>query len=143
MCIPSLVETMSGLAFSNCGIREIRVAEGNRHFRVLADCLLSFDGRSLVRYFGRDRSIRIDRDIEVICRTAFDFLPASRVSNSGVTLNSGGLNTSHFPDAADFSQFVSQLSFTPLMFQRLAALAFGTFAVPTAIGIFGHHVGLY
>jgi hypothetical protein len=72
ICLPSLVDTIDGSAFGDSGICEIRVSEGNRHFRVSGDFLLSFDGRSLIQYFGRDSSVRIDREIEVLCKKAFD-----------------------------------------------------------------------
>jgi hypothetical protein len=71
ICIPSLVDTIDGAVFSHSHIGEIRIAEGNRHFRVSGDFLLSFDGRFLFQYFGRSSIINIDDDIEVICGQAF------------------------------------------------------------------------
>jgi hypothetical protein len=75
ICIPSLVDTIAASAFRDSGICAIRVCEGNRHFRVSGDCLLSFDGRYLVQYFGRDGNARIDREVEVVCRKAFRLYP--------------------------------------------------------------------
>jgi hypothetical protein len=71
LCIPVLADRIDGSAFQNSQIREIRAAEGNRHFRVSGSALLDFDGRRLILYFGRDRHLRIDDSIEVICTTAF------------------------------------------------------------------------
>jgi hypothetical protein len=62
---------MDGSAFRDSGIDSIQIAEGNRHFRVSGEFLLSFDGRSLILYFGEDSVVRIPRGIEVICAEAF------------------------------------------------------------------------
>jgi hypothetical protein len=70
ICVPSLVDTIDGSAFSGSGIREIRVADGNRHFRVSENCLVSFDRQVPVHYLGRDRRIRVPRAIEVISKHA-------------------------------------------------------------------------
>jgi hypothetical protein len=71
ICIPSNVKSIDGSAFSESGILEIRVAEGNRHFRVSGEFLTTFDGRSLIRYFGRDSEVKIRCDIERICVGSF------------------------------------------------------------------------
>jgi hypothetical protein len=71
ICIPSNVESIDGSAFSECGILEIRVAEGNRHFRVSGEFLTTFDGTSLIRYFGRDSNVKICCDIERLCVGSF------------------------------------------------------------------------
>jgi hypothetical protein len=69
--LPSLVSTIDGDAFEDSGICDIRIAEGNRHFRVLGDFLLSFDGKSPILYFGVNPIVEVPRDIEVIMPKAF------------------------------------------------------------------------
>jgi hypothetical protein len=64
ICIPPLVDTLDGRAFWRSKIREIRVADGNHHFRVLGGFLLTTEGTSLVRYFGRDRIVPVINEIE-------------------------------------------------------------------------------
>jgi hypothetical protein len=90
ICIPSNVESIDGSAFSESGILEIRVADGNRHFRVSGECLTTSDGTSLIRYFGRDSAVKIGCDIERICTGSFskckqlqelEFESPSRVCN--------------------------------------------------------------
>jgi hypothetical protein len=71
ICIPAFVDAIDGRAFSNSDLREIRIAEGNRHFRVSGGFLLSFDGRLLISYFLRSSNVEIGRDIEVLCKYAF------------------------------------------------------------------------
>jgi hypothetical protein len=75
ICLPPSVDTVDGGAFCGSDVRIIQVAEGNRYFRVSGDFLLSFDGRSLVYYFGRPPIVWIDDDIEVVCKHAFS-IPA-------------------------------------------------------------------
>jgi hypothetical protein len=74
ICIPSSVDTIHASAFDSSDLHEILIAPGNRHFRVTGAFLLSFDGRFLIRYFGRDPIVRIDPQIEVLCRNAFGSL---------------------------------------------------------------------
>jgi hypothetical protein len=71
ICIPSNVESIDGSAFSESRILEIRVAEGSRHLRVCGEFLMTFDGTSLIRYFGRDSEVQIGCDIETICVGSF------------------------------------------------------------------------
>jgi hypothetical protein len=71
ICIPSNVESIDGSAFAESGVLEIRVAKGNRHFRVSGEFLTNFDGTSLIRYFGRDSHVQIGSDIERICVGSF------------------------------------------------------------------------
>jgi hypothetical protein len=65
------VDTIDGEAFYGSDIREIRISEGNHHFRVVGEFLVSFDGKFLHQWLGRDFIIRIPSEIEVICEHAF------------------------------------------------------------------------
>jgi hypothetical protein len=73
--IPSFVADLNYSAFSDSGVREIRVSERSRDFRVSGDFLLSSHGREAVLYFGRDSEIRIDREIEIISGGLFQLSP--------------------------------------------------------------------
>jgi hypothetical protein len=69
--IPLLVDWIAGTAFLDCGIEEIRIAEGNLHFEVSGEFLLTTEGRSLIRYFGRSREVKILREIESLSSSSF------------------------------------------------------------------------
>jgi hypothetical protein len=75
ICLPCFLKTIDRSAFRGSGIRSIQIAEGNEHFRISGDFLLSFDGRSLILYFGRDSIVPIPREIEVICHGVFSVHP--------------------------------------------------------------------
>jgi hypothetical protein len=72
ICIPSSVERIAGSAFGKSGICDIRVAESNKHFVVCGAFLVSSEGRSLIRYFGRDSIVKISGEIEIISSGSFD-----------------------------------------------------------------------
>jgi hypothetical protein len=72
-CIPSLVNRIEGDAFCKTALAEIVISEGNDHFRVYEDFLLSFDARVLILYFGDDSVVQIPDNIEVIGKLAFAF----------------------------------------------------------------------
>jgi hypothetical protein len=71
ICLPCSLKTVDGPAFRDSEIRSIQIAERNEHFRVSREFLLSFDGRSLILYFGSDLAVRIPREVEVVCEEAF------------------------------------------------------------------------
>jgi hypothetical protein len=57
---------LDGSAFVCSAISEIRVAEGNPHFQVCGNFVVSRDGSSLIVYFGRDTDIVVPHDIRVL-----------------------------------------------------------------------------
>jgi hypothetical protein len=71
--IPSSVTTISGATFALSRIQSIYVDEGNSHFHVIGQFLLDFSGKSVIRYFGSDRSICVSRQIEVLREFSFAF----------------------------------------------------------------------
>jgi hypothetical protein len=71
--LPPSVDRIDGSAVVFCGISVIEVAEGNPHFRVCGDFLMTADGKSLIRYLGQDVRIKIGRQIEAISGGAFAF----------------------------------------------------------------------
>jgi hypothetical protein len=86
--LPSFVEAIDGSAFCGCGIREVRIAEDNCHFRMSGDFLLTSDGKTLIRYFGRGSIVRLNCEIEIVSASSFErcieiravqFEPKSRV----------------------------------------------------------------
>jgi hypothetical protein len=83
ICIPSTVESIDGSAFAECEIFEISVAEGSRHFRVSGDFLTSFDGTSIIRYFGGDSHVAIGCAIETISVGSFSFCVTVRTVEFG------------------------------------------------------------
>jgi hypothetical protein len=70
--VPSLVETIDESSFENSDICEVLVAEDNYHFRIAGHFLLRSDVFSALIYFGRDSTVIVPREIEVICGSAFD-----------------------------------------------------------------------
>jgi hypothetical protein len=79
ICIPSFVDQIDGRAFARSGLREIRIAEGNRHFRVCGKCLTNSDGTALVRYFGRASDLTVIGAVEVVCSHAFSYCDLTTV----------------------------------------------------------------
>jgi hypothetical protein len=71
ICLPAFVNGIDGTAFSESAISAIRVDPENRHLRVSDAFLLSFDGAVLIQYLGRDLTVRIPPEIEVIRPRAF------------------------------------------------------------------------
>jgi hypothetical protein len=91
--LPALVEKVSGRAFTGSGIVEIEVAADNRHFRFCGDFLLSFDGQSLVRYFGCSGRVRIPAEIEAIWTYAFTPHPNGKGVRGFVRLDGARFRT--------------------------------------------------
>jgi hypothetical protein len=61
----SSLETIDATAFRESKISAIQIAEGNQHFRVSGSFLLTFDGTSLILYFGEDSTVRIRLEIHL------------------------------------------------------------------------------
>jgi hypothetical protein len=72
MTIPAGTEEIEGSAFANCPIIEIRVAAGNRHFRVEGKMLLTLSGTEIVRYFGMEREVFVSKAVEVLRVSSFE-----------------------------------------------------------------------
>jgi hypothetical protein len=77
--VPPSVDVIDGAAFVGSDVREIRVSEENRHFRVSAHFLLSADGGSLFRYFGRAPTVTLGREIAVLGPRSFGLSHLKRV----------------------------------------------------------------
>jgi hypothetical protein len=63
ICIPPGLEEISGLAFFLVNLRDLSVADGNRHFKVCGDFLLDFDCLVLKVYFGTGGTVTIPNTI--------------------------------------------------------------------------------
>jgi hypothetical protein len=77
--IPASVTSIVGNVFSASGIRHISVEKGNAHFCVVGEFLLDSTKTSLVAFFGTPVTVKIVREIRVICNSCFaDFrIPSS------------------------------------------------------------------
>jgi hypothetical protein len=69
--IPPLVDTIEPFALSGAPIRDIIVADGNRHFTVRDRFLLTRDGTSLIHYFGKKSEVEISREVTVLSTGTF------------------------------------------------------------------------
>jgi hypothetical protein len=66
ICLPASLQFIDGSAFADTWISEMSVEAGNCHLRVSGDFLVDFEGITVIRYFGRERKIRVNRDIEIV-----------------------------------------------------------------------------
>jgi hypothetical protein len=71
ICLPRFLDTLGGSAFLNSGIRTIRVAEGNDHFRVCGDFLVTKNETSLVWYFGVGSNVTVLGEIRSLAVESF------------------------------------------------------------------------
>jgi hypothetical protein len=119
ICIPRFVDNIDGTAFLYSPISEVRVADGNRHFQVSGDFILSSDGKSLITYFGDNDGVTIPGTVEVIRRAAFcDHIELCEVEFEG---NSQLRRI----DAIAFSECTSLRAFTiPPLVSAIAGTAF-------------------
>jgi hypothetical protein len=72
MTIPALTEEIDGSAFVNCPWISIRMAPGNLHFKVEGNFLVTSSGKEIVRYFGQDREIVVDKQVRVVQKSCFE-----------------------------------------------------------------------
>jgi hypothetical protein len=68
-----LVDAIHRAAFQGSALRSIQVADGNRHFRISGDLLLSFDGQRLVHYFGFLSAVVIPAEVAAIPEGIFGY----------------------------------------------------------------------
>jgi hypothetical protein len=89
ICLPASLEEAEGQSFCDCGLTRISFEEGNKHFRIVGDFVVDFEGVRIVRYFGRDCEVRIPAGIKrlgIFCFAecdallSIDFGPDSSVS---------------------------------------------------------------
>jgi hypothetical protein len=84
LSIPASVKIIHGLAFAGSGISRITIEEGNAIFAVCGDFLINVTGNSIGRYFGRQKAIALDGEIESLCPeyfspSSFRFEPGSKL----------------------------------------------------------------
>jgi hypothetical protein len=70
--IPALTEEIDGSAFMDCPLITIQVAPENPNFKVEGDLLVTSDGIEIVRYFGHDREIFVDKKVKVLRKSCFE-----------------------------------------------------------------------
>jgi hypothetical protein len=59
--IPASIEEIDGSAFVGCPVWAIRIGRGNRKFIVEGNLLLRSDGTEIVRYFGRELKVKVNK----------------------------------------------------------------------------------
>jgi hypothetical protein len=69
--LPASLEEIDVSVLLETSINTISFEEGNSHFRVSGQQLLSFDGKSLLRSFGNNVEVEIGRSIECLCEQCF------------------------------------------------------------------------
>jgi hypothetical protein len=70
--IPALTEEIDGSASVNCPLISLEVAPGSQNFKIEGNLLVTSDGPEIVRYFGQDREILVDRNVKVLGRSCFE-----------------------------------------------------------------------
>jgi hypothetical protein len=85
LCLPASAQMINVSALADTEFAHISVEEGNCHFSVSGDFLLDFEGRTVVRYFGSDADIVLNRDIEVLGTKSF----SNSKSIASLTFESG------------------------------------------------------
>jgi hypothetical protein len=72
ICIPASVEQMNGTSFTETGLINIEIENGNRHFEASNYFVKNLNG--LCRYFGTDSEIEVHRDFGPHCFSCCDSL---------------------------------------------------------------------
>jgi hypothetical protein len=72
ICLPASAELIDGSSFLNCGLSEILVENGNRHFAVRRSFLVDLQGIRIVRYFGQGSEVAVPDVIETIGLYSFE-----------------------------------------------------------------------
>jgi hypothetical protein len=70
--IPALTEEIDGSAFVDCPSISIQVAPGNLNFKVEGNLLITSDNTEIVRYFGLNREILVDKTFRVLGKSCFE-----------------------------------------------------------------------
>jgi hypothetical protein len=83
--IPASVTRIVGNVFSFLGLVHVSIEEGSSHFCMIGQFLLDFTRTSLIAYFGTAATVRIDRNIRVLC----DSCICDRITLSRIEFESG------------------------------------------------------
>jgi hypothetical protein len=70
--IPALTEEIPGSAFVNCPLLSMQVAPGSLNFKVEGSFLVTSDGTEIVRYFGLDSAIVVDKKVKTLRKSCFE-----------------------------------------------------------------------
>jgi hypothetical protein len=65
------VTAIDGTVFAPFHMSAMQIAQGNAHFRVSADFLLTFDGKILMHCFGGNSAAEVPREVEVLGKYSF------------------------------------------------------------------------
>jgi hypothetical protein len=85
ICLPASLEQIDASALAATGISTVTVENGNSHFQVSDNFLLSFDGVTVIRYFGSEPAVSLNCNIEIIGSGCF----LACISVSSLTFESG------------------------------------------------------
>jgi hypothetical protein len=69
--IPASVEEMDGSAFAKCPLLVMRLAPGNRSFRIRGNLLLTSDGAQIVKLFGCEPDVIVAANVRVLGESCF------------------------------------------------------------------------
>jgi hypothetical protein len=68
---PASLQTIDGSALSETRICKITIEEGCCQFSFSDHCLIGGEVRSVVRYFGSDSDVTLNREIEILSPNSF------------------------------------------------------------------------
>jgi hypothetical protein len=126
--ITSVVDRIDWDAFVSSGISEVIVASDNPHFKVRGQFLLSGDGTSVIRYFGRDSEVEVFREIRTL--GTFSFGGCSDLRNVTFERKS---ELRRIEYAAFFHCSSLQSLFIPSFVDTIDADAFGWTRIPEIV----------
>jgi hypothetical protein len=69
--IPASVTSICGGAFSESGIRQILIEEGNKHFCVIDEFLLDITQTLLIAFLGTAATVTISSMVQILCDSCF------------------------------------------------------------------------
>jgi hypothetical protein len=69
--LPASLAVINGLSFDDSAIEKVFIDESNPHYFVSGDFVVTFDGKTLIRYFGHSKNVIIGRDIETLGEGSF------------------------------------------------------------------------
>jgi hypothetical protein len=65
------LELLDGSSLSDCGLTDIEIESGNKHFGRLSRFVVDFEGVRIIRYFGAESVVSIPDEIESVGRHCF------------------------------------------------------------------------
>jgi hypothetical protein len=69
--LPASLEVLDGCSLSDCGLTDIEIESGNKHFARRSRFVVDFEGVRIIRYFGEESAVLIPEEIESVGRYCF------------------------------------------------------------------------